>query len=192
MKQCIRKTPLHLVILLFVLAPGGVAEVCGQTINSQWKKELNEALEEFINCKDSGACSNYVGQSLQKVYNVNDFYSAKEKRYLRSSEISSLVRGNDKWTLLGRSFEQGALEEAQKQANAKKAVIAVYMNESGLGHVVLIVPGELTPSGSWGLSVPNAASFPAADPEKSFVDKGLSFAFTKNMMKDVFLYVRNY
>lgn len=192
MKQCILKTSLNRIILFFLLAAGGVAEVHGQSINNQWKRDLNNALEEFVKCRESGACSDYVGESLRKVYNINDFYSSVEKRYLRSSEISELIRKDDNWTLLGRSFEQSALEEAQKNANAKKAVVAVYMTESGVGHVVLIIPGSLTPSGSWGLKVPNAASFSAADPQKSFVDKGLSFAFTKNMMKDVFLYVRNY
>ena len=189
MKQINLKTPLKYVILLTLLASGGFSDVLGQSINNQWRQELNNALEEFIKCRESGACSNYVGESLKKVYNINDFYSSAEKRYLRTSEISELVSKNDKWTLLGRSFEQSALEEAQKSANARKAV---YMSESGFGHVVLIVPGSLTTSGSWGLKVPNAASFHAADPEKSFVEKGLSFAFTKSMMKDVFLYVRNY
>ena len=192
MKQCILKTSLNRIIIFFLVAAGGVAEVHGQSINNQWKRDLNNALEEFVKCRESGVCSDFVGESLRRVYNINDFYSSAEKRYLRSSEISELIRKDDNWTLLGRSFEQSALEEAQKNANAKKAVVAVYMTESGLGHVVLIVPGSLTPSGSWGLKVPNAASFPAADPQKSFVDKGLSFAFTKNMMKDVFLYVRNY
>jgi hypothetical protein len=192
MKQLFLKTSLHFIIVILLLASGGVGEVHGQSINNQWKQDLNSALEEFIKCKETGACSNYVGESLRRVYNINDFYSSAEKRYLRSSEISEFIRKDSKWTLLGRSFEQSALEEAQKSANAKKAVVAVYMSEDGFGHVVLIVPGALTPSGSWGLKVPNAASFPASDPQKSFVDKGLSFAFTKNMMKDVFLYVRNY
>ncbi len=192
MTRFFRKTPLNFIILFFLLAPGGVVAVHAQSINSQWRKELSSALEDFVKCRESGACSSFVGESLKRVYNINDFYSSSEKRYLRSSEISDLIKGDRKWTLLGRSFDQSALEEAQKNANAKKAVVAVYRSENGLGHVVLIVPGALTPSGSWGLNVPNAASFPATDPEKSFVDKGLSFAFTKSMMKDVFLYVRNY
>lgn len=192
MTRSFRKTPLNFFLLFILLAPGLVTSIQAQSVNSQWRQELANALEEFVKCRESGACTNYVGESLRRVYNVNDFYSSAEKRYLRSSEISDLIKENDKWTLLGRSFEQTALEEAQKHANAKKAVVAVYRSESGLGHVVLIVPGSLTPSGSWGLKVPNAASFPASDPEKSFVDKGLSFAFTKSMMKDVFLYVRNY
>jgi hypothetical protein len=58
--------------------------------------------------------------------------------------------------------------------------------------VVVITPGELRASGSWGLNVPAAASFFPADPLKSFVDKGLSFAFAKNMLKDVMIYGRKY
>jgi hypothetical protein len=81
---------------------------------------------------------------------------------------------------------------SQEHANAKKAVVAVYMNAAGVGHVVIITPGQLQSSGSWGLSVPNVVSFFPSQPEKSFVDKGLSFAFGKNLMKDITIYARKY
>jgi len=42
------------------------------------------------------------------------------------------------------------------------------------------------------LSVPNVVSFFPSQPNKSFVDKGLSFAFGKNLMKDILIYGRNY
>lgn len=165
-----------------------------QSLNASWKKELQNALTDFINCKDGGnkECSSLTGESLKKVYNINDFYSSSQKRYMQASEISSFIKENRNWTVLGPSFDQSVLEAAQQNANNKKAVVAVYQDEKGLGHVVLIVPGSLTPSGSWGLKVPVAASFFASDPQRSFVEKGLSFAFTKSMMKDVVLYVRKY
>lgn len=165
-----------------------------QTLNASWKQDLQKALTEFVNCKDAGNndCGSLTGESLKKVYNINDFYSSSKKRYMAASEISSFVKENGKWSELGPSFDQSVLEAAQQNANNKKAVVAVYQDESGLGHVALIVPGQLTPSGSWGLKVPNTASFLASDPQRSFVEKGLSFAFTKSMMKDVVLYVRKY
>ena len=74
----------------------------------------------------------------------------------------------------------------------KKAVVALYMTPSGAGHVAIILPGELQPSGSWGLNVPNSASFLMMEPQRSYVGKGLSYAFAKTHLKDVVLYARNY
>ena len=108
------------------------------------------------------------------------------------SEIASFVGESNQWTMLGHGYEQKALAEAQTNANAKKAVIAVYMNEAGAGHVALILPGDLQPSGSWGLNVPNSASFLLMEPQRSYVGKSLSYAFAKNHLRDVVIYTRNY
>lgn len=89
-------------------------------------------------------------------------------------------------------IDQEILNKAQSLANAKKAVVAIYQNAVGAGHLVLVIPGEVQQSGSWGLQVPNVASFFLPEPERSFVDKGLSYAFTKNMIRDIAIYVRNY
>jgi len=166
------------------------AEIAGgQTLNPNWNAELKASLQEFLGCKEN--CNRYVGQSLNTVYKVNDFYSAKLNRYMVVSEIAAFLKASDKWTLLGPAYDQKTLTTAQEHANAKKAVVAVYLNPEGFGNVVIITPGELQPSGSWGLRVPNAASFFASQPDKSFVDKGLSFAFGKNLMKDILIYSRN-
>jgi hypothetical protein len=179
-------------IIAFITAQSASA----QSINSRWKQELNSDMEKFMKCQSSeeakNACTNFIGESVKRVYNLDDFYLPAQGRYLRAGEIHSYLSETKKWTLIGKCYDQKTLEAAQQHANANKAVVAVYMDASGLGHVVLIVPGELTTSGSWGLKVPNAVSFPVTDPQKSFVDKGLSFAFTKNMMKDVHIYVRKY
>ena len=110
---------------------------------------------------------------------------------MTAAEISSYLKDNDKWKLIGPSYEQKTLASAQELANAGKAVVAVFMNSAGIGHVVVITPGQLQPSGSWGLNVPNVVSFFPTQPDKSFVDKGLSFAFGKNLMKDILIYSRN-
>ena len=136
-------------------------------------------------------CIKFQGESLKLVYKVNDFYADKAGRYMTSGEIAGYLKGSTAWSALGPVYEQETLNKAQEHANSKKAVVAVYQNASGVGHVVLITPGTLQPSGSWGLSVPNVASFFQPQPERSFVDKALSFAFTKNLMKDVVIYVRN-
>lgn len=158
-----------------------------------WKKDLEASLQKFVECTETAGekyeCSSFIGEAMSKVYKTDAFYSKKLNRYLRINEISrSMVETG--WTQLGPAYEQNALEQAQKQANANKAVIAVYTTSNGIAHIAVILPGKLQYSGSWGFHVPNAASFVFNDSEKSFIDKGLSYAFTKSMIKDVVLYAR--
>lgn len=168
----------------------------GQGLNNQWKQDLNTSLQQFKSCDNipvngMNPCNKFVGGMLKTVYNVNDFYSKESGRYMRVSEIAAYLEGNTSWKLLGHAYEQEALDKAQKHANTKKAVVAVYMGTDDMGHVSLIIPGELKPSGSWGFNVPNSASFFLGQPENSYIGKGLSYAFKRNMIKQVLLYARN-
>ena len=167
----------------------------GQGINNAWKTELNSSLQQFFNCQNSAAgkteCLQFMGESVKKIYKVNDFYSIKSGRYMNATEISSFLKESDKWKVIGPTYEQKTLTAAQELANSGKAVVAVYMNSAGIGHMVVITPGQLQSSGSWGLNVPNVVSFFPSQPDKSFVDKGLSFAFGKNLIKDILIYGRN-
>jgi hypothetical protein len=180
----------YLLVLLSFVA----SLVHGQSINNAWKSEMNSSLQQFLNCQNSPGgqteCVRYMGESLKKIYKVNDFYSTKSGRYMTASEISTFLKGTDKWKVIGPSYEQKTLATAQSMANDGIPVVAVYINSSGVGHVVVITPGQLQPSGSWGLNVPNVVSFLPSQPDKSFVDKGLSFAFGKNLMKDIVIYGR--
>lgn len=170
-----------------------VVSLQAQNLNPKWNADLKTSLQEFMSCNEGPqGCSKFLGKSLNTVYQVNDFYSAKSGRYMTASEIADYLKSNKQWSTLGYSYDQKVLSQAQTLANAKKAVVAVYMNAEGLGHVVVITPGTLQRSGSWGLDVPTAASFFATQPDRSFVDKSLAFAFGKNMMKDVVIYARNY
>ena len=181
--------PPTFVILLFSLSS------YSQSLNLNWSSELDSSLEKFKNCQDEESeisCQQFPGRSLDTVYDLDDFYKKTEKRYLSSYEISELLKDNSRWSRLGHAYEPDILKQAQDNANAKKAVVAVYMNEAGEGHMALILPGELQPSGSWGLNVPNSASFFSKDPSKSYVNKGLSYAFSKKLIKDVLLYTRKY
>lgn len=183
---------LMLPFLLFLLS---TTFIFGQNLNTNWRKDLDGALQQFLNCGSGEAsplCAVYPGKALNTVYKVNDFYIEQSGRYMTVSEILQFVPGSAQWTALGKPYDQKTLETAQQYANAKKAVVAVYRNAQGIGHVVLITPGELQPSGSWGLKVPNAASFFPTDPQRSFIDKSLSFAFAKTMMKDITIYARLY
>lgn len=179
-------------VVVLVLATMGAH---GQGVNPNWKQELKENLDKFLLCTtggDKAACSSYVGESLKVVYKVDDFHNKKTGRYMTASEISTYLKTSGSWSALGLSYDQQVLDRAAEMANARKAVVAVYNNAAGVGHIVLITPGEMTASGSWGLKVPAAASFFTIEPAKSFTDKGLSFAFSKQMLKDVTIYARKY
>jgi hypothetical protein len=167
----------------------------GQSVNANWKQELKSNLDKFLLCTSSGDktnCTGYVGESLKVVYKVDDFYNKKAGRYMTSAEIADFLKSSGSWSSLGQSYDQQVLDRAGVLANQRKAVVAVYNNNAGIGHIVLITPGEMSPSGSWGLKVPAAASFFSVEPAKSFTDKALSFAFSKQMLKDVTLYARKY
>jgi len=171
------------------------ASVNGQSLNANWKQELKTNLDEFLLCSAGGSnagCNGYAGESLKVVYKVDDFYNKKVGRYMTSAEISEFVKVAGNWSALGQSYDQEVLDRANELANQRKAVVAVYNNHAGVGHIVIITPGEMTSSGSWGLKVPAAASFFSVEPAKSFTDKALSFAFTKQMLKDVTIYARKY
>lgn len=184
----------HTAFLLFALFITGTSH--GQALNSNWKQDLDNAMKEFLSCQTSAdvnsPCNKFLGESLNTVYRINDFYSQSLGRYMVASEIAKYLKSSEQWSLLGPAYDQKTLKQAQAHANARKAVVAVYMSATGGGHVVLITPGTLQSSGSWELSVPNAASFFLSQPDRSFINKGLSFAFGKILMKDILIYTRKY
>ncbi len=167
-----------------------------QSINSNWKQDMNSLLEKFTSCTGSSTdtypCSSFISESINKVYKVSGLYSDKSKRYLQLKEMAKNFDDASQWTLLGHAYDQKVLTDAQDLANANKAVVAAYKTAEGVSHVALILPGEVQFSGTWNFKVPNSASFVLNDPSKSYVGKGLSYAFTRTMIKDVFLYVKKY
>ena len=141
-------------VFLILLTLNGLAATFGQTLNENWRRDLGVSLDKFRQCtaatSEKYQCSGFIGESIAQVYKTNVFYSEKQSRYLHINEISKSSVDSGPWTLLGHAYDQKALEEAQKQANANKAVIAVYVTESAIGHIALILPGKLQFSGSWG------------------------------------------
>ena len=169
----------------------------GQSINNRWQQDLNKELEQFKACDTTIArginpCNMYVGKTLKTIYQIDDFYLKEQERYMLISEMSEFLKNNKKWTLLSYGYEQKALTEAQNYANSKKAVVAIYLNKEGIGHLSIITPGELKTSGLWGYMVPNSTSFFLNKPDLSYMDKGLSYAFSRNMIMGVLIYGRNY
>lgn len=166
----------------------------GQKLNNDWKSTIDDSLSEFIQCTQNAEaealCYPFLGESVNKVYGVNDFFDAGQKRYMKIYEISQYLEGHADWTLLGKGYNQDALQSAQEHANQGNAVIAIKKEKSDdYGHMAIILPGELNPSGSWGLRVPNSASFFTHQPDKSFVNKKLSYAFTASDRGYVKIYV---
>lgn len=163
-----------------------------QSLNNNWNTELKEALRQFTACGGGADCAQYSGKSVQTVYKVNDFYSSQQDRYMQVVEIVDFLKSSNQWKMLGHAYQQDVLKEAQERANSKKAVIAVYQDDDDASHLAVILPGELHASGSWGLQVPNSASFLKIDPARSYIGKGLSYAFAKHHLKNVVIFARDY
>ncbi|MEM6846425.1 MAG: hypothetical protein AAF632_29740 [Bacteroidota bacterium] len=162
--------------------------------SSDWKQQLQQELEAFKSCmnqNENGDCRTVLGKSIKLVYNINDFYNAQSGGYLTPQDIGSELAKTNEWKSLGFAYNQDALIEGQKAANTNKPVLAVYRDEEGQAlHAVMLLPGELQASGSWNLKVPKVASFFTHEPEKSFVDKTMAYAFSKTMLLRIELYAR--
>jgi hypothetical protein len=170
------------VILLFGLAQA-------QAQNENWKEDLASDLQAFISCatatNDRTRCTTFVESSITRVFKLETPNSEST-----GSIIPVSFANNDQWSRLGKAYEQAVLNSAQEMANNHRAVVAVLEGPGGeMMHLALILPGALRFSGTWGFNVPNSASFFLTAPEKSYTEKGLSYAFTRNMVKDVTLYV---
>lgn len=160
-----------------------VFPVFGQQNEQEWKKDVESMLYEFMQCKevidDISPCNHFLGKALKRIYSIDDFERPNQpSQFLTANEVATYVTTSDKWTLLGPASSQEVLNEAQGYANVKKAVIAV-LPAQPYGHVAIVLPGNLEESQQWGgLKVPNSASFFLNRPQKSYIGKKLSFAFS--------------
>lgn len=168
-----------------------------QKIDAQWKSTLNSSIASFKLCEEKSddgknLCTTATGESINKIYKIDDFYSKQNGRFMNNTEIINLINSGTKWKLMGYAYEQEVLNKAQEHANANKATIAYYANDDLSGNVAIILPGELIKSGSWGFDVPNSATFFIEEPAKSYADKGLSYAFSRSILPKVMIYGREY
>lgn len=165
----------------------------GQSLKT-WKEDLTSIMEKFLKCAATGSnnttCTSFIEESIASVYKLD---ASDVEASIGKSSVSGISNSKgSQWSIVGMAFDQKALESAQRYANENKAVIAVYQPSGEvIKHVALILPGDLQYSGSWGYKVPNSASFFITTPDKSYMDKGLSYAFAKSMLLRVTLYVRN-
>lgn len=167
--------------------------IFAQNLNANWSTELTKCFEESKNCQSSqssnyNSCSKFIGESLDVVYGLKDFYSKDLNRNLTGTEIIKYLETNNSWVKIGPAYDQSSLDQAQKLSNSGNAVVAVYLDKDKLGNVSIILPGEQSASGSWGLKVPNSVAYFVNAPQRSYLNKGLSYTFTRNMIKDVIIY----
>lgn len=162
--------------------------------NEEWRKDVEAMLGEFMTCggptPPTTPCNIFTSKALKRIYGITDF-ERPGGGFLTANEIAGYVEfKTEQWTLLGDAGVQQTLTDAQEYANRKKAVIAVQYNSTGHGHVAIVIPGALQPSGTWRLKCPNSASFFLNRPNRAYISKPLSYAFTAP--DGVKLYGRNY
>jgi len=149
--------------------------VSSQEENSDWQAGMDHLLDLFLQCNASRVgekpCGHFLAMALKRVYSIDDFLPD-----LLPKEIAGYVDTSSHWNFLGWAWDQKVLNEAQDYANHNRGVIAV-LPYTPHGHVALILPGEVEPSGTWRLKVPHSAGF-FHKPKASYVGKKLSYSFS--------------
>lgn len=139
---------------------------------------LEDIQADYDRCKknetDDKECNQFTAEALCRFYEVDDFRSNDD--YVSYRDIKDIVTLNGgTWKAIGLATEQENLVQAQDYANDAKPTIAFDPTKSN--HVAIILPGEMKTSGSWGMKVPNSASF-FVHKADSYINKGLSYSFT--------------
>ncbi|MDA7803325.1 hypothetical protein N8987_01950 [Crocinitomix sp.] len=139
---------------------------------------LEKIQADYDHCKrsetDEMECNQFTAKALCRFYEIEDF--KKKDVFVSYREIKDVVTLNGgAWKAIGIATNQEDLIAAQLNANDTKATIAFDPTKSN--HVAIILPGEMSKSGAWGLEVPNSASFFVHKPE-SYINKGLSYSFS--------------
>ena len=147
-------------------------------ISQESTKILEDIQADYDACKanetEERECNYFTAEAICRFYEIEDF--KKGEHYVSYREIKDVVTLNGgTWEPIGVATKQEDLDKAQKNANDTKATIA--FDPTKTNHVAIILPGEMSKSGSWGLDVPNSASFFIHKPE-SYINKGLSYSFS--------------
>lgn len=160
-----------------------------------WEGTFKQILTDFNDCMSTGDktdCQTYTAKTIRQVYNINDFYSTSSKSDMTPYEMMEFVSTSSKWTKLGQAYQREVISKAQELTNAGKVVLVILKGSSPAdAHVSLVLPGDLQTSGSWGMKVPNVAAFFTHNPTNSFVNKSISYAYTKGMMLQLEVYTRD-
>ena len=177
------KTIILLLALLNGPAPSGEKPLA---------KQAERIYSEFLSCSQETnyRCRTYTSELISTVYDIENLKTSTG--FMSNALLAQHIEKSEDWTLMGPAYRSEVLAKAQEMANEDKAVVAVYKDEIGqLMHVAVVLPGELTASGTWGMQVPNSVSLAVYDSDHSYLNKGLSYAFKKHMLLRVEIYAYN-
>lgn len=148
---------------------------------------IEGVVADFKECKSSAAkphmCKEFVSKAVS-VYYSYDNLQAENGAYLDYDEILGFVRSSDDWESLGSAKDQSVLNKAQENANAGIATLAI--NTKGTNSIAIVVKGKLSHSNSMGLDCPSVAVLRPRKVNKSFVGKGINYAWSNLADVEVF------
>lgn len=169
------------------MAVGLLLTACG---SDQSDLTPTQVYNQFIDCKettdDKHGCKEYVAMLIDAQYGVSDFDMGDS--YVPYDEIAGMVIAADNWTNIGWANDQDVLNKALEYANNDRAVIVLDPDKPNNG-VALVMPGEMSHSSGWDMDVPVCAFLHMKNPEKSFLDQTLAYAFGK--AKGLMVYARD-
>lgn len=133
-------------------------------------------------------CNAFFNYMIDTHYGITPYMN--EKGMIRDYLIAGEIKNDSHWKVIGKATDQEALEKAQETANRNIPVIALWSNpqKPQTGQSAFIIPGKLSPSGSWGLKVPHAINYQRNSKKNSFIGKKLSYAFGKDKKESVTLH----
>ena len=109
------------------------------------KFEVKEAIKFGIeNYGEDMACCNISVRTIFK-----GLYNSNELDNMRANDMV------EHWRRTPAHWEPIEMDKAQELANSGYFVVAGYFATKGSGHVVVIMPGEMSYSGTWKCLVPN-------------------------------------
>ncbi|UOB16136.1 hypothetical protein [Abyssalbus ytuae] len=156
---------------------------------TQPEKTYHTLVAGFIECKSNATershCRNEITKIISEKYNIDDFRDGTQSFVIYDS-IQPLIKRSNKWKSIGLATNQEVLDKALEHTN-KGGLSLIIDTSNSYGHVVMILPGESYPSGSWNLKLPPVLSLLNPQPESSFFGKPLSFAFKRSDDLQVFI-----
>lgn len=143
----------------------------------QRRVTIETILDEYQQCKEektSNYCKAFTARAICEYNGVEDL--SENGEYVNYHKIHDFILGNSKWKNLGMATSQETLDNAQMMANKGFPVVAIAINDKH-NFTVMILQGEQTKSGKWGLNVPNCAVFFPTNYKRSFINKSLNYAW---------------
>ena len=150
---------------------------------ADWLTNHIDIMQQEMVCKeqekinDVSPCNYFASNVLYKGWGINDFGSTDKHKL--ANEMLDYVNNSSDWVHLGNGDSQETLNKAQELANDGYPVYAISSGKPN-GHVAIIIPGSLSPSGAWKLNVPNSASFrlnKPRDQNSTYIGKMLSYSW---------------